>query len=86
MTTVTVRCAPSERSQRELQTWLEEWLKRKLISNGWSVEPVFPGVSDSRFRGDFLVRLSGRDDSVIEALLAVPEIQSAYSAPKRGAL
>jgi hypothetical protein len=82
MTTITVKFVPSERSQSELQTWLETRL-RVLRFKDWSVEPVFPGEVESKHRGDFVVRLPGNEESVIESLRAAPEIQSAYSAPQR---
>ena len=82
MTTITVRFVPSERSQSELQAWLEARLS-VLRSKDWSVEPVFPGEAESKYRGDFVVRLPGNEDTVIESLQSAPEIQSAYSAPKR---
>lgn len=81
MITVTVRFVPCERSQREMQGSLDAALNS--VARNAYVEPVFPGETSPRWKGNFVVKFSGPDREVLAALRAVPGVVEAYRAPSR---
>ena len=84
MTTVTVRFVPCERSQRDLQVSLDRALT--AVTRNANVEPVFPGETNPRWKGNFVVRFSGPDREILAAIRAVPGVEEAFRAPSRQAL
>lgn len=86
---VTVKFGPTERSQAELRVMLGRALsalENKGLTSGAQVEPVFPGDSDMRWKGAFVVRFCGPVVQVVQALKSVPGIQTAYAASQRRAV
>ena len=59
------------------QSVVRSWAKEARV------EPIFPGNLDARWKGAFLVRFKGPVMRVVEALKAVPGIQSAQASPTR---
>jgi hypothetical protein len=84
--TVTVSFAPTNHSQAELREELGrvvETLVDEGVAKEARVETIFPGNLDARWKGAFLVRFRGSVARVVEALKAVPGIQSAQASPTR---
>ena len=89
MDEVTVRFGPTEDSQAELRAVLGRALHKlesRGVATGAQVEPVFPGDSDVRWKGAFVVRFCGPVVQVVQALKSVPGIQTAYAASQRRAV
>ena len=83
---VTVRFGPTDHSQAELREELGravDVLVDEGVASDARVEPVFPGDSDDRWKGAFVVQFYGPAMRVAEALMALPGIQSAYPASPR---
>ena len=86
MDTVTVSFSPNACTQAELREELGRAvgvLIKEGVAQEARVEPIFPGDLDARWKGAFLVRFIGQARQVVEALRAIPGIESAYVAPGR---